>query len=44
MDLFLRLVRRRALWVGAFIDRPKRRVYILPLPCMGIVVEWGTND
>lgn len=27
------------LWVGAFIDRPKRRVYIFPLPCLGIVIE-----
>ena len=22
------------LWVGIFIDRPKRRVYICPLPCL----------
>jgi hypothetical protein len=27
------------LWVGLFIDRPKRRVYIFPLPCIGIVIE-----
>lgn len=26
------------LWVGVFIDRPKRRVYIFPLPCIGIVI------
>ncbi len=27
------------LWVGVFIDRPNRRVYIFPIPCFGIVVE-----
>lgn len=27
------------LWVGVFIDRPKRRVYVFPLPCIGIVIE-----
>ncbi|HWU32817.1 MAG TPA: hypothetical protein VN108_08085 [Marmoricola sp.] len=26
------------LWVGVFVDRPKRRVYIFPVPCLGIVV------
>lgn len=26
------------LWVGVFIDRPKRRVYIFPLPCVGLVI------
>lgn len=28
------------LWIGVFIDRAKRRVYILPLPCIGIIVEY----
>lgn len=27
------------LWVGVFIDRAKRRVYIFPLPCIGVVIE-----
>lgn len=27
------------LWVGVYVDRAKRRVYILPLPCLGVVVE-----
>lgn len=26
------------MWVGVFVDRPKRRVYIFPLPCVGIVI------
>jgi hypothetical protein len=29
------------LWVGAFWDRAKRKLYILPLPCIGIVFELG---
>lgn len=28
------------LWVGVFIDRAKRRVYVFPLPCLGVVVTW----
>lgn len=27
------------LWVGVFIDRPKQRVYIFPVPMFGIVIE-----
>ncbi len=27
------------LWVGAFVDRPKRRLYVFPLPCLGFVIE-----
>lgn len=29
------------LWVGVYIDRKNRRVYVLPLPCIGIVIKWG---
>ena len=29
------------LWVGAFWDSGKRRLYILPLPCIGVVVQFG---
>ena len=38
-------VRRRAaewlkdIWVGVFIDRPKRRIYIFPVPCFGVVIQ-----
>lgn len=28
------------LWVGAFWDRKSRKLYILPLPCIGIVVQF----
>ncbi len=27
-------------WVGAFYDRGKRRLYIFPVPCIGLVFEW----
>jgi hypothetical protein len=27
------------LWVGVFIDRAKHRVYVFPLPCIGIVIS-----
>ena len=28
------------LWIGMFVDAKKHRVYIFPLPCLGIVVSW----
>lgn len=27
------------LWVGVFIDKPKRRVYVFPIPCFGVVIQ-----
>lgn len=32
------------LWVGVFVDHPKRRIYIFPLPMFGIVVSWGREQ
>jgi len=29
------------IWIGVFIDRRKRRVYVLPVPCVGLVIEWS---
>lgn len=26
-------------WVGAFYDQKRRRLYVLPLPCIGIWFE-----
>lgn len=28
-------------WVGVYIDRANKRIYVLPLPMLGIVIEWG---
>jgi hypothetical protein len=30
-------------WVGVFIDRPKRRIYIFPFPCLGVVIKFGAR-
>lgn len=36
------------LWIGIFWDRKSRKLYILPLPCVGVVVTFtesaSTND
>lgn len=28
------------LWIGAFWDGGKRRLYMLPLPCLGVVIQF----
>ena len=28
-------------WVGVFVDREKRKVYVFPIPCVGFVFWWG---
>lgn len=28
------------LWIGIFWDRNKRKLYVLPLPCIGFAVEF----
>ena len=27
-------------WVGVFVDRPRRRVYLFPVPMFGIRVDY----
>jgi hypothetical protein len=27
------------LWVGVYYDRRSKRLYILPLPCVGLVID-----
>lgn len=29
------------MWSGFFWDRTKQRLYVLPLPCIGIVIDFG---
>lgn len=31
------------LWIGAFYDRAKRRLYIFPIPCFGFYIEREGN-
>jgi hypothetical protein len=30
------------LWIGAFWDRKSHKLYILPVPCIGIVITFGS--
>lgn len=32
------------MWVGAFWDAKKRWLYILPIPCVGIIVKFKEID
>lgn len=32
------------LWVGAYWDRDNRRLFILPLPCLGVVLDFGRRS
>ena len=31
------------LWIGIFIDTKKQRVYVLPLPCIGLIFDWSNT-
>ena len=28
-------------WIGVFIDRPGRRIFVFPVPMFGIVLDFG---
>jgi hypothetical protein len=28
------------MWIGMYWDRKNRKLYVLPLPCLGFVIEW----
>jgi hypothetical protein len=32
------------LWIGAFWDQRKRRLYVLPLPCIGLIFCFGDEQ
>jgi hypothetical protein len=29
------------LWIGAYWDRANRRLYVLPIPCLGVVLDFA---
>lgn len=29
------------LWIGAFWDRKARKLYVLPVPCLGVVISFA---
>lgn len=28
------------LWIGVFIDKPKKTIYIFPIPMIGLKITW----
>jgi hypothetical protein len=32
------------LWIGVFWDRKAKRLYVLPLPCIGVVLDFSTTQ
>lgn len=32
------------LWIGVFYDRIKRKIYVLPLPCLGFVITLKSKE
>lgn len=31
------------LWIGVFWDSQKGKLYVLPIPCLGFVLHYGTE-
>lgn len=31
-------------WVGAFWDRKSRKLYLLPIPCVGVCIQFGESN
>jgi hypothetical protein len=32
------------MWIGVFVDQAKHRVYVLPIPCVGVIIEWADHE
>ena len=32
------------MWIGAYWDRDKLELYILPVPCVGVVISFGEKN
>jgi hypothetical protein len=31
-------------WIGVYIDTVRARIYVFPVPCFGVVFDYGTVD
>ncbi len=31
-------------WIGAFWDRKARKLYLLPIPCVGVVIQFARKE
>ncbi len=31
-------------WIGAFWDRKARKLYLLPIPCVGVVIQFARRE
>lgn len=32
------------LWVGAYWDKANKRLYVLPMPCFGVVIDFARRS
>lgn len=32
------------IWIGAYWDRARKRLYVLPIPCVGLIFCFGKDD
>lgn len=32
------------LWVGIFYDKDKRKLYVLPIPCVGVIIHFNKKE
>ena len=32
------------LWIGAYWDRKSKRLYLLPVPCIGVVIDFAKEQ
>jgi hypothetical protein len=37
------IVRWYDLWVGVFVDTQNRRLYVFPVPTLGLMISWGKS-
>ena len=32
------------LWIGVYIDRPHKTIYVCPLPMVGVKIKWRMEE